>query len=371
MTDVRVLIVEDSAAARRVICTALRSIPGVSIFGQATDPFEAAALMKTVLPDVILLDLQLPRMDGLTFLRRIMAQRPIPVVVFSNHTEAGSANAEKALKLGACDVILKPDFSETQTLATIKSDLTKAILAAAECHRQKAADTAPSAPNATTSRRAEKGPKLTADAILPLRTSRGVKPASMQSIIAIGASTGGTDAVGNVLSKLDKSGPPIVIVQHMPEHFTTAFAKRLDGICSYTVREAADGDRPAKGLALIAPGNRHMVVAQQGTGYRITIVDGPQVSRHRPAVDVLFRSVAGAAGPYGLGILMTGMGDDGARGLLEMKEAGAETLIQDQNSSVVWGMPGEAWKIGASRRVVPLSKIPAEINRFSSRVIAT
>lgn len=367
MNAIRVLIVDDSAAARHALSDLLSEDPGIAVTGTANDPFEAAEHMRNGLPDVILLDLELPRMDGLTFLTKIMRQHPLPVIICSSHTEAGSKAALRALEIGACEVIGKPKLSSREARLEAQILLTDAVRAAAQTRRD------PSG-KATRGDRPQPrpapftpGPKLTADAILPPFRKPATPPTGRAPLIAIGASTGGTEALAALLPDLSPATPPIVVVQHMPEKFTAAFARRLDGISRVHVAEASEGDRPAAGTVLIAPGDRHVVLHRQGHGYRLQIVGGPQVARHRPSVDVLFRSAAITAGPAALGILMTGMRDDGARGLLEMREAGAETLVQDEASSVVWGMPGEALRLGAASRTVPLDRIAAEISRFGAR----
>ncbi|WP_425099371.1 protein-glutamate methylesterase/protein-glutamine glutaminase [Tropicibacter sp. S64] len=364
MPKIKVLIVDDSVSARQAFSRLLLEDDGIAIMGTAGDPFEAAAKMRAELPDVILLDLELPRMDGLTFLAKIMAQHPVPVVICSSHTEAGSQSAMKALEIGAAEVIAKPRLSTVQERQEAQMLLCDAVRAAAQVRgpaKSRMATRTKPAPISP-------GPKFTADEILPPPGKSRVYPPNLMSLVVIGASTGGTEALASVLMRLPADGPPVVIVQHMPERFTAAFARRLDQSCAVKVVEAADGDKPRPGVVYIAPGNHHTVLRRQGSGYSISIVDGPYVARHRPSVDVLFRSAAVAAGPAALGIIMTGMGDDGARGLLEMRTAGAETLAQDQTSSVVWGMPGEAVRLGGAQRQVPLDKLPSEIARFASRV---
>ncbi|KAA9008005.1 chemotaxis-specific protein-glutamate methyltransferase CheB [Histidinibacterium aquaticum] len=367
MTRIRVLIVDDSAAARSALRRLLEGDGGIEVIATAPDAFAAAAQMRESLPDVILLDLELPRMDGLTFLGRIMAQRPIPVVICSSHTEAGSRAALRALELGAAEVIGKPRLASESDRQEAQIRLCDAIRAAAHAGRRRRPSGGrepPPAPGPAPDLRP--GPKLTADAVLaPPRPSSVVPP--MPPVIAIGASTGGTEALARVLPGLSPRTPPVVVVQHMPEKFTAAFARRLDGLCTVRVSEARDGDRPERGEVLIAPGDSHLILRRHGRGYRTDIVSGPYVARHRPSVDVLFRSTAIAAGPAAQGILMTGMGDDGARGLVEMRTAGAATLIQDEASSVVWGMPGEAMRMGGADRAVPLDRIAEAIAEFGAR----
>ncbi|MEC7762575.1 MAG: chemotaxis response regulator protein-glutamate methylesterase [Pseudomonadota bacterium] len=356
---INVLIIDDSVSARRVLVDTLRPHPDIAIFGEAGDAFEAARMMRDRLPDVILLDLELPKMDGLTLLSKIMAQHPIPVIICSSHSEAGSRIAMRALEAGAVDVIAKSSLGrgaahEAQVLLGDK-------VVAAALSRQKR--TPRGLPMRKVPAPMTPGPKHTADVILPPPRPGGVVPHTMQPLIAIGASTGGTEALRDLLPQLGRGMPPVVVTQHMPENFTAAFAARLNTLCEAEVREATNGDRPQRGQIFVAPGNRHMILRRQGSGYRIEIVDGPQVSRHRPSVDVLFRSVAIAAGPAAIGVLLTGMGDDGARSMLELKAAGAETIAQDEPTSVVWGMPGEAVRLGAARRVVPLNQIAPELAR--------
>lgn len=347
-----VLIVDDSAAVRSAFSAIIKSDQGLSLFGTAVDPFGAVELMRSSLPDVVLLDLELPRMDGLSFLKRIMAQHPLPVVVCSSHTEAGSQSALRALDAGAAEVLAKPrlDTPTARTEAAIRiGDALRAAYSSRQSGRKIVSMLSP-------------GEKLTADAILPAMPPRRLP--RTEPIVVIGASTGGTNALQEVLVALPPTAPAIVIVQHMPEHFTRAFAQRLDGLCRIDVREAEDGDQPRQGLALIAPGNHHMVLRRQGGHYRIGIVDGPYVSRHRPSVNVLFRSVAQAAGANALGIILTGMGDDGAACMAELHATGAPTLAQDQETCVVYGMPREAVAAGGVDRVLPLGQFAREIEAF-------
>ena len=363
MTDkIRVLIVDDSAAARSAFKRLLSSDPEIEVIAMAGDPFEAVDRMRTQVPDVILLDIELPRMDGLTFLGKINAQHPIPVVICSSHSDKGSEAALRALEMGAAEVIGKPALGTEAQRQEAQIRLCDAVRAAAESDPHGRTRARPAV-----ARKLQPGPKLTADAVLPRLPARPIARRAGGAIVAIGASTGGTEALLAVLQALPADAPPIVVVQHMPEKFTAAFARRLDGQCRVTVAEAAEGDRPQPGLALIAPGDRHLILRRQGAGYRVEIAEGPYVARHRPSVDVLFRSAAQTAGPNALGLLMTGMGDDGARGLLEMREAGAHTAVQDEASSVVFGMPREALRMGAADRALPLGRLAAEIMGWSSR----
>lgn len=358
---IRVMVVDDSASVRAALKTLLSGDSGIEVIASVADPFEAAERMRSEVPDVLLLDLELPKMNGLTFLGKIMAQRPIPVVICSSHTEAGSAVALRALEMGAAEVIGKPALATPAQRQEAQIRIRDAVRAAAQ--------TGPRA-RKLVPRTLEPEPKLTADAVLPPARPGAARPPRTQPIVAIGASTGGTEALAAILCELPPDAPPVVIVQHMPEKFTAAFAQRLDGICRVRVSEAATGDLLATGQVLIAPGDRHLVLRRQGVSYRAEIMRGPYVARHRPSVDVLFRSVAQSAGPNALGMLLTGMGDDGARGLLEMREAGARTVAQDEASSIVFGMPREALRLGATTRALPLAQMAAEIMAWGRRVVS-
>ncbi|WP_240989124.1 protein-glutamate methylesterase/protein-glutamine glutaminase [Salipiger mangrovisoli] len=354
------MIVDDSSSARTALSRLLSADPGILVCGLAGDPFEAAAQMRGDLPDVLLLDLALPRMDGLTFLRRIMAQHPLPVVICSSFTAAGSANALRALESGAAEVIAKPTLGNAEEWAEAQVLLCDAVHAAASTNPRR--KTRP--PRQGT----EPGPKLSADVILPHLPPNPKAGPPQGQVIAIGASTGGTEALVQVLSGLPAGLPPILVVQHMPEHFTRTFAQRLDGLTPIAVAEAQSGDRPRPGQAFIAPGNNHLLLRRSGAGYVLDVVRGPQVARHRPSVDVLFRSVAQASGNKALGIVLTGMGDDGARGLMEMRAAGARTFVQDEASSVVFGMPKEALACGGADSAVPIKRVATEIRRWVDEI---
>lgn len=344
-----VLIVDDSAAVRAALSAIVKSDPGLELFGLAGDPYQAVDLMRSSLPDVVLLDLELPKMDGLAFLKRIMAQHPLPVVVCSSHTESGSRSAMKALDCGAAEVLSKPRLDTPVARAEAAVRIGDALRAAVSSQPQKRKRVSAMSP----------GEKYSADAILPKLPTRRVPPT--EPIVAIGASTGGTGALQTILTALPETAPAIVVVQHMPEHFTRAFAQRLDSLCRIEVREAVDGDTPHAGLALIAPGNHHMLLHRHASQYRIGIVDGAYVGRHRPSVDVLFRSTAQAAGSNALGIILTGMGDDGAACMIELRAAGARTLAQDEATSIVYGMPREAVAAGGVDLVLPLQRLAHEI----------
>jgi two-component system chemotaxis response regulator CheB len=351
---IRVLIVDDSASVREALSQILRSDPAIEVMGTAADPFVAAKRIGDEIPDVITLDVEMPRMDGITFLRKIMSQRPIPVVMCSSLTEEGSATLMQALEAGAVDVILKPRVDTAQFLHESSLRICDVVKAAAHAKlrglpsRSEAIRTPPK--------------KLSADVILPPAPDHAMVRTT-EKVICIGASTGGTESLRVVLEALPVDSPGIVIVQHMPEKFTEAFARRLNGLCAIEVKEAAEGDTVMRGRALIAPGNHHMLLQRSGARYYVSIKDGPLVSRHRPSVDVLFRSAAKYAGSNAVGIIMTGMGDDGAHGLAEMKQAGAHTVAQDEATSVVFGMPKEAIARGAVSKVMPLGLLASEIIR--------
>jgi two-component system chemotaxis response regulator CheB len=353
-SKIKVLIVDDSASVRQTLADILGSDPELEVVGTASDPFVAAQRMRDVVPDVMTLDVEMPRMDGITFLRKIMAQRPIPVVMCSSLTEAGSETLMQALEAGAVDVLLKPKLDTRQSLLETAATICDTVRAAA--HARLPAARAARAPSRMVER------KLSADVIMPPPANKAMARTT-EKVVCIGASTGGTESLRVVLESLPADSPGIVIVQHMPEKFTAAFARRLDGLCEVEVKEAEDGDTVLRGRVLIAPGNRHMLLQRSGARYYVAIKDGPLVSRHRPSVDVLFRSAAHYAGANALGILMTGMGDDGASGLLEMRNAGAATIAQDEATCVVFGMPKEAIARGGAEKVVPLPLLGAEILR--------
>ena len=346
MEKIKVLIVDDSALVRNTLTEVLSSDPGIEVIGTAADPYIAAERLKNEIPDVITLDIEMPRMDGLTFLRKLMRQHPIPVIICSTLVDPGSDSTIKALEYGAVDVITKPKVGTRTFFEESRISICDVVKAAAQVKREK-----------LHSVRDLPQPKLSADAVLP-KSSRRLATVETDKILVIGASTGGTDALMDFLTALPPDAPPAVIVQHMPEKFTAAFANRLNSICAITVKEAESGDRLEEGLALIAPGNRHMLLKRSGSTYYVELKDGPLVSRHRPSVDVLFRSAAQAGGQNVIGIIMTGMGDDGAEGMLEMKRAGAFNIAQDEASCVVFGMPNEAIKRGGVDRVLSLKAIP-------------
>ena len=358
MSKIRVLIIDDSASVRQAMTAILSEDPAIQVIAAAADPFAAARYIQDEVPDVITLDVEMPRMDGVTFLRKLMSQKPIPVVMCSSLVEEGSETLLQALEAGAVDVILKPRMGVADHLNEAKMRIRETVKGAARARLR---------PRTTTSRINSPPAKLTADAVLPPPTGRAMSRTT-EMVVCIGASTGGTEALREVLEALPANSPGIVIVQHMPESFTRAFAKRLNGLCQVDVKEAEDGDTVMRGHVLIAPGGlRHMLLERQGARYVVAVKEGPLVSRHRPSVDVLFRSAARNAGSNAVGIIMTGMGDDGARGLLEMKQAGARTFAQDEATSVVFGMPKEAIARGAADRVIPLHAIARELLQATAR----
>jgi two-component system chemotaxis response regulator CheB len=351
---IRVLVVDDSAAVRQIMTEILQSDPELEVMATASDPYVATERIKEEVPDVITLDVEMPRMDGITFLRRIMSQHPIPVVICSTLTEKNSETAMAVLESGAVDVITKPKVGTKQFFHESCVRICEVVKSAAQARPRSRRPELP---------RVAVVPKLTADVMIAKPASQAMIQTT-EKIVAIGASTGGTEALRELLQALPPNAPGIVIVQHMPEKFTASFAERLNQICQITVKEAADGDSVIRGQALIAPGNRHTLLKRSGARYFVEVRDGPLVCRHRPSVDVLFRSTARYAGKNAVGVIMTGMGDDGARGMLEMKEAGAITLAQDEASCIVFGMPAEAIKLGGVDRICPLHNIASEVVRL-------
>ena len=347
---IRVLVVDDSAVVRQTLMDIINSDPELEVMSSAGDPFIAAERMRDEVPDVITLDVEMPRMDGITFLQRIMSQHPIPVVMCSSLVEDSSETAMKALEYGAVEIIQKPRIGTKLFLEESKIRICDAIKAAAIARVR------------PISHSHHVQPKLTADAMMPKPRSNAMVETT-DKVIIVGASTGGTEAIKVFLEKMPADSPGIVIVQHMPEHFTKSFANRLDSLCKMSVKEAQDNDTVMTGRALIAPGNFHTLLKRSGARYYVEVKEGPLVSRHRPSVDVLFRSAARYAGGNAVGVIMTGMGDDGAKGMLEMKEAGVYTIAQDEASCVVFGMPQEAIKLGGVAKVYPLEDIAGAVLR--------
>lgn len=357
--SIKVMIVDDSALVRQVVSQALSREPGIEVIATASDPVFAIDKLKTLWPDVIILDIEMPRMDGITFLRKIMAEHPTPVIICSSLAESGAQATLDALAAGAFTIITKPKAGLKGFLEDASNDIVRAVRGAARSNLRALTR------STVKSDAMQPKPKLSADAMLPPGGATAMARTTEQ-LIAIGTSTGGTQALEAVLTRLPATCLGIVIVQHMPEKFTAMFAQRLNGICGIEVREAQHGDRVIPGRALIAPGGKHMLLTRSGAQYLVEVVDGPLVNRHKPSVDVLFRSVARAAGINALGVIMTGMGDDGARGLREMLDAGAETLAQDEESCIVFGMPKEAIRHGGVRQVVSLDDIPGWIVRHGN-----
>jgi len=336
---IRVLVVDDSAIARQVLIRALESDPGIEVVGSAPDPYIARDKVVQLKPDVITLDVEMPRMDGVTFLQKLMRSYPLPVVMVSSLTQKGAETTIAALEAGAVDVVAKP-VTEKHNLADITIELVDKVKSAS---------------------RARLKPALKSAELLKTRKPLTSMVATTNKVVAIGASTGGTEALKEVLSRMPPNSPGILVVQHMPETFTTAFAKRLNELSRISVKEAANGDSLTPGTCLVAPGHSHMLLRRSGSRYFVEVKDGPLVCRHRPSVEVLFNSVAKVAGKNAVGVIMTGMGADGAKAMLNMKKSGAATIAQDEKTCVVFGMPKEAIKSGGVDKVTPLHDIPETI----------
>ncbi len=347
----RVLIVDDSALVRQVLTEILSRDPGIEVAGTASDPFLAREKIKRLRPDVITLDVEMPRMDGLAFLENLMRLHPIPVVMVSSLTERGADTTLQALALGAVDFVSKPKLDVARGLETYAEEICSKVKMAARSQVRALARPQPG--------------KRTLDP-LPANPPT-LKFRTTDRLIAIGASAGGTEALRVVLEGMPADAPAVVMTQHLPASFSTAFAERLDRYSAMNVREASDGEAVLPGHAYLPPGGQHLRIIRDGARWRCRIDDGPPVNRHKPAVDVLFRSVALSAGANAIGVILTGMGDDGARGLLEMRQAGAPTLVQDEASSVVWGMPGSAVKLGAAAEILPLDTIAARLVALSQQ----
>jgi len=351
-SQIKVLIVDDSAVVRQTLKQILDEDRKIEVIGVAADPLIALKKLETVRPDVITLDIEMPRMDGLTFLKKIMSENPIPIIICSSKSETDSDNALNALDFGAVEIIQKPKMGTKQFLEDSKVRLIDAV---------KAASLAKISRKNEQSLKTIRGkrvvqPKLTADAMLS-KSTRPTHIDTTEKIIVVGASTGGTEALKTFLESMPIDAPGIVIVQHMPENFTKAFAQRLNGICDLEIKEASDNDTVIRGRALIAPGNKHCLVKRSGARYYVEIKEGPLVCRHRPSVDVLFRSASRFVGKNAVGVIMTGMGDDGARGMKEMKENGSFNIAQDEKTCVVFGMPNEAIKRGGVDSIIPLQQL--------------
>lgn len=352
----RVLIVDDSALVRRLLSEIVAAADGLEVAGTARDPYDAREKIKALNPDVLTLDVEMPRMDGVTFLSNLMRLRPMPVVMVSSLTGAGADVTLAALELGAVDFVTKPKLDISATLGDYAEELTTKLKTAARVDV--------SVVGARHRRRQERGAhgptQQDASVILPA-AQPGRRFRTTDKLIAIGASTGGTEAIRDVLERLPADAPGVVVTQHIPEAFSEPFARRLDGSSALSVCQAAHGQHVLPGHAYIAPGNRHLLIERDGARFVCLLSDGPPVNRHRPSADVMFESVARNVGPNAVGVLLTGMGCDGAAGLKEMRDAGASTLVQDERSSVVWGMPGEAVRLGAAAQILPLGEVAGAI----------
>lgn len=362
-SKINVMIVDDSPTARRILTDIINRHPEMEVVSAVSDPYEAMPELKRRLPDVMVLDVQMPRMDGITFLKKLMTMQPLPVVMCSSFTEKGSSLSLQCLENGAVDIIAKPKIATKRDMQELETRIHDTIKSAAVARfrSRSGKDLAPAKTKAM-ARPIQTVAKLTADEVLPPPTASSISNIpDTPKIIALGASTGGTNAIREFLEALPENCPGIVMVQHMPEHFTESFANRLNEICAIEVREAKTGDVIKPGLALLAQGSHHLIVNRSGERYTVEVVEGPLVSRHRPSVDVLFRSTARAAGKNAIGVILTGMGDDGATGMLEMKEAGAYNFAQDKDSCVVFGMPNEAILKGGVDETLPLSKLSLSV----------
>ena len=360
MNKIKVIVIDDSSVVRKVLSDIVKSDPSLELVSAASDPVFAMRHMEKNWPDVIVLDVEMPRMDGITFTKKIMSEHPTPIVICSTLTERGAQTTMEAMSAGAVDIVTKPKIGLKNFLEESAQSLIQSIKSAARANVTRLRNTSKAEESPVRS----PAPKLSADAMLKFDASSAAMVKTTEKVVAIGASTGGTNALEFLLTRLPRVCPGIVIVQHMPAHFTAAFASRLNSICEVQVKEAESNDTVLPGRALIAPGGMHMMLKRSGAKYVVDVVDGPLVSRHKPSVDVLFRSVAKFAGKNALGIIMTGMGDDGASGMLDMHSAGAPTLGQDEASCVVYGMPREAFKKGGVDREVHLNKIPGEIMTY-------
>lgn len=350
MEKIKVLVVDDSALIRSLMKEIINSQPDMEMVGSAPDPLVAREMIKQLNPDVLTLDVEMPRMDGLNFLEKLMRLRPMPVVMVSSLTESGSDITFRALELGAVDFLTKPKMDISHGMQQYADEIADKLRAAAKARIRKA--------TAASTAASPIAPRLSADAVLP---SLSNTITSTEKLIILGASTGGTEAIKEFLTRLPPDCPGILIAQHMPEAFTLSFANRLDSLCRISVKEAQNGDRVLPGHAYIAPGHSHLLLKRSGANYICELNQGPPVNRHRPSVDVLFRSAANCAGGNAIGVILTGMGKDGAAGMLEMKQAGAYNFAQDEASCVVFGMPKEAINLGGVDEIVPLPEMATRV----------
>jgi two-component system chemotaxis response regulator CheB len=356
---IKVIVIDDSALVRKLLTAMLSRAPDIEVVGAASDPYAAREKIKKLNPDVITLDVEMPRMDGLTFLENLMRLRPMPVVMVSSLTQQGADVTLRALELGAIDFVAKPRIDIAGTLADYEEELIAKVRVAAGARVQ--------ARTGIPQRAIDE--RHSTSAVVPALNLRKMLRTT-DRIIAVGASTGGTEAIRELLAEMPADAPPIVISQHIPAAFSKSFAERMNRSSAMAVCEAQDGQQILPGHAYVAPGDRHLLVERDGARYLCRLSDGAHVNRHRPSVDVMFRSVAQNVGPNAIGVLLTGMGDDGARGLKEMMDAGAGTIAQDEASSVVWGMPGSAVKLGAAMHVLPLHQIGAQVLRLVASAAA-
>jgi two-component system chemotaxis response regulator CheB len=357
MAKTRVVVVDDSALVRSLLGEIINRQPDMECIGAASDPFVAREMIRNLNPDVITLDVEMPRMDGIDFLSKLMRLRPMPVVMVSTLTERGADVTLRALELGAVDFVAKPKIGVADGLRLLAQDITDKVRVAAKARVHKLA--APAAPAATGAAPAER-------VAAPVASLGRL---STEKIIFIGASTGGTEATKEVLVNLPPDSPGVVITQHMPPGFTKSYATRLDGLCRIRVAEAQDGERILPGHAYIAPGGMHLSVERSGANYIARVQDGEPVNRHKPSVEVLFKSAARVVGPNAIGIMLTGMGADGAKAMREMRDAGAYTMAQDEASCVVFGMPREAINAGAVAEVLPLTQIAPHLIEYLRRTV--
>lgn len=363
MADIRVLVVDDSALVREILTQGLNAAPGIQVVGSATDPYDARNLIIKLRPDVLTLDVEMPRMNGVEFLRQLMPQMPVPTIMVSALTERGQKVTLEALEAGAVDFVAKPQSRNPQGLQLMIRELQAKVRIANQATVRRQKQAGPDGPNTPAT-----GTKTTPK---PLRAG-GTLASNARQALVIGASTGGTEALRDVVTLLPAGGPPVLIVQHMPAGFTKIFSERLNEQSAMTVREAVDGDMVTPGLVLIAPGEFHMRVMRTPRGFQVRVQPGEKMNGHCPSVEPLMVSAAKAYGADAVGVILTGMGGDGAKGLLAMRQAGAATMAQDEESSVVFGMPRVAWELGAAQKLVPLNQIAGKalglLNRKEAKV---